>query len=123
MTVTRLWIQKKTPKCLDPENDILLLDFQLEKTEATELLRKYFEEWEDDDVNSGVIEVVNGTYPHFDMWDDVIRDTADELDLEIDLDDEDDCSCHPLLKEMFDLQQRIESQVEEIGGELFMEVE
>jgi hypothetical protein len=122
MTVTRLWAQKH-PKCFDPENDILLLDFQLQKTEATELLRNYFEYWEDDDYNRMVIEVVGGAYPHFDMWHDEIDATASELDLEIDLDDEGAWSCHPLLKEMIDLQHRIESQVEKSGGELFMEVE
>jgi len=122
MTITRLWTQKH-PKCFDPENDILLLDFQLEKTEATELLRQYFEEWEDDDYNRKDIEVIGGTYPHFDMWDDVIRETADKLDIDIDWDDEDACSYHALLGEMSALQHWIEAQVEKSGGELFVEVE
>jgi len=122
MTTTRLWAQKH-PKCFDPENDILLLDFQLEKTEATELLRQYFEEWEDDACNQKIIEVVGGTYPHFDMWDDVIWKTAEKLDIDIDWDDEDAGSYHPLLGEMTALQHWIEAQVEKSGGELFMEVE
>ena len=122
MTVTRLWAQKN-PKCFDPENDILLLDFELHKTEATELLREYFEEWEDDDYNRMVIRVVGGAFPHFDMWSDSIYDAASELDLGIDLDHENVTTGHPLLDEMICLEKRIESEVKKSGGELFMEVD
>jgi hypothetical protein len=118
MKVVRLWANKYENH-FNRKIDSLVLDFDLEKTEATERLRNYFEGWTYDEWNQKSIEVIGGTYPHFEMWWDEICDAASELDIE----DEDEYSKHPLLKEMIDLEARIESELEKNDGALFMEVE
>jgi len=118
MTITRLWAQKH-PKCFDPENDLMLLDFELQKSEATELIREYFGWWERDDYNQKVIEVIGGAYPHFDSWWEEVGDNFDDSfpfssssDPEV-----------IVASEACELVELLQNQLAESGGELFMEVE
>jgi hypothetical protein len=117
MTVTRLWAQKH-PKCFDPENDVLLLDFELQKTEATELIREYFGWWERDEYNQKVIEVIGGAFPHFDSWwEEVEGDFGDSFPLTSSSDPE-----VVVASEACELVELLQNQLNESGGELFMEV-
>ena len=118
MNVLRVWANKYENH-FNPKIDSLILDFDLEKSQATEHLRRYFEGWTYDEWNQKVIEVVGGTYPHFDMWFEEIDEVASELEIE------DECQyCnHPVLREMIELEKRIECALEEHDGILFVEVE
>lgn len=118
MNVLRVW-SNKYENHFNPKIDSLILDFDLEKSQATEHLRSYFEGWTFDEWNQEVINVIGGTYPHFDMWFDEIDEVASELEIE------DECQyCnHPVLSEMIELEERIKCALEEHGGILFVEVE
>jgi hypothetical protein len=118
MKVVRVWANKYENH-FNPKIDSLILDFDLEKSQATEHLRRYFEGWTYDEWNQKVIDVVGGTYPHFDMWFNEIDEVASELGIE----DEDQYEQSPVLKEMIDLERKIESELQRHDGILFLEVE
>jgi len=59
-----------------------LLDFEVQKTEATEHLRRHFQEWEYDEYNKEIISEIGGTHPNFDMWWDVVSEVAFEFGIE-----------------------------------------